>query len=418
MNLTYGSGYLLPRSRMILMPKPLSEFLTREQIESIRRPIGSAWTFPAIAYTDEGFYQLEIEKIYKKRWVATLFDFDVLNAGDLRPFDLCNIPLLAVRGNDGQVRVFHNICPYDGCLAVIDPAEGRADIVTPYHGWTYDLEGKLLRTPYWDGTREGHPEALQDKEVDLVPVPCEVFMNTVFVNLSGNPEVFEDYIAPIFRSLGEYDLENSCVGHARDGKPYMDEASVKTNWKTFFENACVNVLHENFVHALYAASPELPRIKEDGVPSYANIIDDNLLALSYNRLDFKHTYPHVEAPHLGKDPDHEPLIETFGTLYPNFYISASSQSIEIAYVLPDGPGESVQRVSYHFQRDVALAPEAYEERKVVHDFFYEAFMEDGRMTEAVQKARNSPVYSQKFYAPFWDGMHHRLNQIILDDLEA
>ena len=78
-----------------------------------------------------------------------------------------------------------------------------------------------------------------------------------------------------------------------------------------------------------------------------------------------------------KTPDHEPLIETFGTLYPNFYISASSQSIEIAYVLPDGPGESVQRVSYHFQRDVALAPEAYEERKVVHDFFYEAFMEDG-----------------------------------------
>ena len=50
--------------------------------------------------------------------------------------------------------------------------------------------------------------------------------------------------------------------------------------------------------------------------------------------------------------------------------------------------------------------------------FSGAALEDRRICEAVQRARKSPVYDQKFYAPFWDSMHHRLNQIILDDLEA
>ncbi len=399
------------------MVKTVDEFLTREQRESIRLPIESALTFPSNAYLDDGFYRLEVEKIYKQRWVAVIFDFDVPDPGDVLPFELCEIPLVAVRGQDSVLRVFHNICPYDGCLAVISGASGINEIVTPYHGWTYDLKGQLIRTPYWDGTKEGKLEALAGKQVELVPVSCEVFLNTVFVCLSDVPVDFQDYIAPIFRSLKEYDLQSSSVGLTAESRPYAGEAEVNTNWKTFFENACVNVLHENFVHALYSASPEVPRIKEDGVASFKNIMDEGLMAMSYNRLDFQLTYPHVQAPHLGEEKNNEPVIETFGTLYPNFYISASSQFVEVAYVLPLGPEKSVQRTTYRFEKSVATSPKALEDRQVVIDMFYGAFIEDGRVAEAVQRARRSPVYKQKFYAPFWDGMHHYLNNMILDDLE-
>jgi choline monooxygenase len=398
------------------MTRSINELLSNEQIDSIRKPIGQALTFPASAYFDLEFYRLEIEKIYKKQWVAVLFDFDIPDPGHARPFEFCDMPLVAVRGRDRVVRVFHNICPYDGCLTVIDPVSGLDEIVTPYHGWAYDLCGKLVRAPYWDGTREGTLQALEGKQVDLAPVHSRVFLNTIFINLSASPASFENFIAPIFRSLQEYDLDDGRVGLGRDGAPYSGEARVKTNWKTFFENACVNVLHESFVHALYSASPEVPRIKEDGLPSYSNILDGNLMALSYNRVDFQETYPHVDAPHMGKDPDHEPRVETFGTLYPNLYISASSQFIEVGYVLPLGPEECVSRVSYRFHKEVATSPDALAGRNVVVNMFYDAFMEDARIAEAVQRGRKSPVYKQKFYAPFWDGMHHYLNKLILSDL--
>jgi len=400
------------------MPSSINDLLSSEEISSIRLPIESALTLPASAFTDDRFYQLEIENIYKKHWIAAQFESEIGSPGDIKPFDVCDIPLLAVRGQDGKLRVFHNICPYDGCLAAIDPAQGLQEIVTPYHGWTYDLEGKLIKTPYWDGSEEGNLDALAGKQVDLIPVNCETFLNTLFINLSDQPEPFAQYIAPLFRAMDEYDLAGSKPGLDKNGNVYTSIACVNTNWKTFFENACINVLHENFVHAVYNASPEVPRIKSDGISSFNNIIDEKFMALGYNRLDFQNTYPPVEAPHMGKDPAKEPEGETFGTLYPNFYISASSQFIETAIVLPKGPGVAESNVCYHFQADVAVAEEAVEERRGVADGFYGAFMEDARIAEAVQKARKSPVYSQHFYAPFWDAMHHYFSNMILDDLEG
>ncbi len=399
------------------MNRSITDFLSPEQIASIRQPIESALTLPSRAFIDEEFYQLEVEKIYKRHWVAAFFAVEVAEAGDIKPFELCEIPLLAVRGQDNKVRVFHNICPYDGSMAAIDPAQNCQEIVTPYHGWIYDLEGKLTKTPYWDGTRESNLDVLAGKQVDLATVNSEIFLNTVFINLSDTPENFQDYIAPILRSTKEYDLNRGAVGLDENGNTLISNGRVKTNWKTYYENACLNVLHENFVHKLYNASPEVPRIKEDGNASFSSIIDDKFMALGYNRLDFQLTYPHMEVPHLGENPEVEPVNETFGTLYPNFYFSASSQFVELSLLLPKSPSEVEAKAIYYFQKDVAVMEEVAEVRKMIATGLSAAFEEDGRICEALQKAKKSPVYQQKFYAPFWDKMHHRLSNMIIDDLE-
>ncbi len=396
------------------MSNSLSNFLSSEQISSIRQPIETALTLPSKTFTDEDFYQLEVEKIYKENWIATVFDTQITEPGDALPFEMCEMPFVAVRGSDNAVRVFHNLCPYDGSLAVIDPAKGLEKIATPYHGWEYNLEGKLIKTPYWDGTREGNLEVLAGRDVDLVEVNSNIFMNVIFINLSNNPEDFDDYIAPVIRSTKEYNLGTSVAGMNDDGNVHMTTGSVNTNWKTFCENACLNVLHENFVHELYDASPEVPRIKDDSVASFKNIIDEKFMALSYNRQDFLKTYPPIEAPHLGKEEGSEPDLETFGTLYPNFYFSASSQFIEVAIVLPYGPNKVEQSAIYHMNADLAAIAPVVEG---VADGFGGAFAEDARICENLQKGKKSPVYQQKFYAPFWDGMHHKFSNLIMDDLE-
>ena len=77
------------------------------------------------------YHEAEIERIYRRRWVGVLFEFEIAEPGDVVPFELCGMPLLAVRGSDRELRVFHNIVPYDGCLAVIKPARELDKVETP-----------------------------------------------------------------------------------------------------------------------------------------------------------------------------------------------------------------------------------------------------------------------------------------------
>ena len=73
--------------------------------------------------------------------MAVMFDSELTGVGDLLPFKFLGMPLLAVRGKDDRVRVFHNICPYDGSLAAHKPGGALEKIDSVYHGWKFDLEG-------------------------------------------------------------------------------------------------------------------------------------------------------------------------------------------------------------------------------------------------------------------------------------
>ena len=113
--------------------------LSAEQYALVTAPIETARTLPREAFFSRSFYEAEVERIYARRWVGVLFEFEVAEPGDALPFECCGIPLVAVRGSDRKLRVFHNIVPYDGCLAVMEAARGLEQIETPYHGWVYDL---------------------------------------------------------------------------------------------------------------------------------------------------------------------------------------------------------------------------------------------------------------------------------------
>ncbi|NKC00663.1 MAG: Rieske 2Fe-2S domain-containing protein [Pseudomonadales bacterium] len=395
----------------------ISSLLTEAEIAHIKEPIEQAGTLPARCFTDDEFYQLEIDRIFGRRWVAVLFESDVAGIGDLRPFDLCGVPLLAVRTSSNDISIFHNICPYDGCLAVIDPISGASQIETPYHGWVYDLNGTLLEAPVWGGTKHSSPDSLNGKDINLQQVYSRSFLNTVFINLADAPLGFDDHIAPLHRALSEYDFSIARPGVNEQARVQVSSLNVKTNWKTHFENACINVLHENFVHEGYKVSPEIPRVSDEGVPTFQAIIDEKLLALSYKHQDFLQTYPEMDIPHLGFESSGQPETETFGTLYPNFFVSASSQFIEVGFALPDGPEETNQRMIYLYEKEVAESPDARELRTLVAEGFASAAQEDARICEAVQLARRSPVFNQKFYSPFWDQMHYEFSNWVLADLE-
>ena len=129
------------------MDQRIAALISPTERDAVMAPIAQASTLPACAYEDDAWFELEVERIFSRHWVGVRFACELPDPGDAQPFDLFGMPLVALRGADGRLRVFHNIVPYDGCLAVLSAARGLTAIETYYHGLRFDLRGRLVAAP-------------------------------------------------------------------------------------------------------------------------------------------------------------------------------------------------------------------------------------------------------------------------------
>lgn len=398
------------------MPARRAQLFTQAEVQSVSAPIDQAATLPARAYTDEDIHRAEIERIFASNWSATCFAHTLPDPGDARPIEFLGIPLLVVRGCDRRVRVFHNICPYDGCPVLLTEARGLSELVTLYHGWTYDLLGRLLRIPYWSGDQDPSLSVLGDRPKDLIEVRSETRLGLVFVNIDGRAASVDDYLAPLFEELSDYDLTTVVPVEDDDGPMARIGRTVKANWKTYLENAAINVLHEAFTHEAYRKSPEVPRVK-NGVKTYFDVAHGPLMALGYLLGDFAKTYGLTATmPHLGMSTTAPPRKGYFITLFPNVVMPIQMNMFRLNICLPEGPGQTrVLHCSFMRPNAVAVPDFAAYHLSLV-ELFHQAYREDAVAIEAIQRARRSPVFTQHFYSPFWDAQHHHFNRLVMDQM--
>lgn len=399
------------------MDEKLNEHMTLEEYESVTAPIERALTPPAQAYASQDWFDLEEERIFKRRWMAVMFDSEITNPGDANPFDFLDMPMVAVRGNDNRVRVFHNICPYDGCLAVHMARKGLESIETYYHGWRYDLEGHLIDAPFWNGDPNCTVRDLGDIEGDLVEIRSETRLGVVFIDLGGKAGDIDDWLAPWKRTVGpHFAVEKLLPARDESGRPLIEERTVAANWKTYQENASINTLHEAFTHETYRKSPEVPRVDEDGNPKFEEFMDGCLVAFSHKRTETDETYDPILLPSAGHDPAKQPEVGFFTTIYPNLNVPMLDSMIKINIAIPVAP-DKTKLMHLRFYRPEALVCENFlAEECAVQKVFHVFHMEDKVAIEAVQQARRSPVWRQHYYSPFWDGLHYYFNQLMINDM--
>jgi choline monooxygenase len=404
------------------MPAILDTLITPAQRASVRASLEEACTLPRQAFTSEALFALEVERIFSRQWVALCFAQQAAEPGCLLPIEFCGIPLLVVRGDDAQVRVFHNIVPYDGCLAVIEPLTQQAEITTPYHGWRYDLRGKLQAIPYWDGTPQGNLKALRGRSGDLIEVRSQTELGLIFIDLSGEAAAFDLAMQPLRTLLSAHRTDALAISRYEDDDDnilLVDGENLATNWKTHYENWAINVLHEGFTHEIYAESPQIPRVNTAGEKTYTDYIDGGLMALCYRERDFAETYELDDAPfsHLGLEAEALPEYSYIGSFFPNLHFAVFPYFIHLIIVHPVSAGQTRTLRAQLYDTASAADAEYLEERLGIMSDFQQAGTEDGRITEAVQKARRSPVCTQQFYSPFWDQMHYQFSKQVLDALE-
>ena len=103
-------------------------------LANVVRPIEDwASGLPNEAYTSDAFAAWEQDVLLARTWACIGTGRRVPEVGDAMPIEFAGLPLIMVRGNDGEVRVFHNVCSHRGMVLMDKPTRTRGTIRCPYH---------------------------------------------------------------------------------------------------------------------------------------------------------------------------------------------------------------------------------------------------------------------------------------------
>jgi phenylpropionate dioxygenase-like ring-hydroxylating dioxygenase large terminal subunit len=184
------------------------------------------FSLPGWTYWDPEFFELERQLVFRKCWHLVCHVNDVPATGDFLTFRFLNESVLTVRGNDGRVRSFHNVCRHRAAR-LVDSEQGNCGkrITCPYHAWTYATDGRLVGVPL----RANYP-GLNPDHYGLAEVEQEIWRGFVFVRLAPGLPSVADQMAPYAAELAPAPLEDLVPL----GPPRAQTRHV--NWKNVADN--------------------------------------------------------------------------------------------------------------------------------------------------------------------------------------
>ena len=135
-----------------------------QSLAHVLRPIEGARGLPNAHYTSEEMFAREREALWVSTWAGICVAAQVPQPGDAIPIDYLGVPLFVLRGRDGVVRVFQNVCRHRGMILVTEPRRIEGAIRCPYHSWCYSHEGRLVATPHVGGPGHNtHPDMKREE---------------------------------------------------------------------------------------------------------------------------------------------------------------------------------------------------------------------------------------------------------------
>jgi nitrite reductase/ring-hydroxylating ferredoxin subunit len=182
---------------------------------------GSTYRGEGSVFTDPGRFEREREVLFRRTPQVMAWAGEVAEPGDLVARDVAGVPVLVARDYDGHLRAFVNACSHRG-MVLCDGADNTRRLTCPYHGWNYDLHGRLVGLPH----RERFPGLAVD-ELGLIPLPVSVQSGLVVVGLRSDVTVdgFLDDLGDAYDWLG-YDRYRA--GSER-------QIQKKANWKLMID---------------------------------------------------------------------------------------------------------------------------------------------------------------------------------------
>ena len=244
------------------------------RIDQIRRdlqeitalPADRTMTMPGRFYTDPDYFDWEVKTVLRHGWHSLGRVGEIPEPGDYFTVQVFNESLIAVRGDDGQVRVLANVCRHRG----MPLAEGKGNVkrfVCSYHAWAYGRDGSLLRAARMDNA------GFDAKSCRLHKFNTVIWKGFIYVNLNKDAAPFTDHTQELDDLLENYKADDFRVVFAA-------EEIWKTNWKCLVENFMegyhLSVVHPQTLHGYTPTGLARKSVSGPGFTSYAANYPDGI----------------------------------------------------------------------------------------------------------------------------------------------
>ncbi|MBM3510224.1 MAG: aromatic ring-hydroxylating dioxygenase subunit alpha [Alphaproteobacteria bacterium] len=385
------------------------------------REIGRANGLPRAAYTDPAFLAHEQDALFARTWMGVVFSEDVGAPGDAEPVVAAGVPVLIVRGTDGRVRAFHNVCRHRATIVLQAPAKGVRQFSCPYHAWTYDLDGRLVATPYFAGTKDSSPTERDPAALGLVPIACGEWNHIVFINLDGRAPPLDDYLAGTRKLFAPLDLDRARLGH----RHAWDFAA---NWKLVFDNW--EVYHHVWVHeGVFDRMSDEVDLKT-GEPYTRSDAEGAVMSLSLKAGSPRHlrqSGPLATGalPPIPVKPGATVPAAAAVALLPNTTVTITRDAYVPAIYMPRAPDRTHARMAWYFHADALDEARAAGRDRVLDRWLGPTRRledrrgiraQDHRCMELQQAARGSAVADDVVFSPTWEQNVHYFQRWVLAQL--
>jgi phenylpropionate dioxygenase-like ring-hydroxylating dioxygenase large terminal subunit/AcrR family transcriptional regulator len=304
----FGAG--APTEELVSDPIPLPEREAKHDFT----------TLPTWTYDSPEFLELEKEYLFRRQWLIAGHASEMPNPGDYITVDAVGERGVIIRGKDGALRGFHNVCRHRASRVVTGESGNCAGhIVCPYHGWRYDLDGGLRSVPF-EKTFSG----LNKAEIGLSELEIEEWMGIVFVRFGGDGPSVSDAMQPYEDEIAKYR-----VGEMKLlGKRWS--STFDANWKLAVENDSegyhVPVGHPG-LRRLFGREYYDEPYRVEGSRSFS-VLEDKLSSVWSERM-YQKLLPKVE--HL---PEDQQRAWIYYGLFPTAGIICMPDRIDFHQTLP------------------------------------------------------------------------------------
>ena len=312
-----------------------------------------ASALPARYYFGDDMLAMERRSVFARSWQLVAHRSQLAEPGDHVVEKIGEVPVIAIRGQDGVLRAFPNVCRHRAGPLALCNGKGARALHCKYHGWTYTLEGQLRSAPEMQAAAD-----FDVSDIRLPPLRVHEWQRLVFVTLGEDVPPFDEVYGGIVERIAPIDL--SAMRYLR-----RDSYDIDCNWKVYIDN--------------FLEGYHLPHVH----PGLSKVLD-------YRAYDTE-LFPwySLQSSPLRDGGEFYGEGEAFYYhVYPNVMLNIMPGRLQTNRILPLGPGRCRVEFDYYYaQDDKAMARIAADQA-----FSDEVQIEDVTICEAVQKGLASGFY--------------------------
>ncbi len=322
-----------------------------------------AYTFPKRFYTDAGVFEHEKEAIFAKSWLCVAHGSELAKPNDYITRKVIGENLLIVRGKDGVLRAFYNVCPHRGHELMTGSGRAKNVITCPYHAWTFKLDGDLALARNCE-----HVVSFDKEKSSLVGLKVEEYAGFVFINMDEQATCVEDQLSGFAQKLNE---TCAVVKDLKLAARFVTETPA--NWK---------IIVDNYMEC-YHCGPAHPGFSD-------SVQVDKYWHTMHGNWTLQHGYARSSEKSFKLDPNvKDPSFNGFWA-WPStmFNVPPGGDFMTVIYEFPVDAQTTMQHYDIYFVNEALT-----EEQKQLIEWYRTVFRpEDLNLVESVQRGLQSRGY--------------------------